>query len=137
MKRYDPRHDGPLEPLLPHGLADMALAVTGLLILLVGLCVLTPSWFQDPPLPVQGPPLAGAAGPAWYWLPLLGLASLLPGGWGLLPGLAALLALAGLPFWDRGPRLPPRQRPGFVRILLLTLALLLGLTLWGAWRVAT
>jgi quinol-cytochrome oxidoreductase complex cytochrome b subunit len=137
MKRYDPRRDGPLEPLVPHGLADMALAVVGLLILLVGLCALAPGWFQDPPLPAQGPPLVGSAGPAWYWLPLLGLAGLLPGAWGFLPGLAVLLALAGLPFWDHGPRLPLRQRPHFVRVMLLALLLLGALTLWGAWRVAS
>jgi quinol-cytochrome oxidoreductase complex cytochrome b subunit len=136
MKRYDPRHDGPLQPLAPHGLADLALSVTGMLILLVGLCALAPGWFQDPPLPAQGPPLAGAAGPGWYWLPLLGLVNLLPGAWGLLLALGALLALAGLPFWDQGPRLPLRQRPRFVKVLLAVLALVLGLGLWGAWQVA-
>lgn len=137
MKRYHPRHDGPLEPLVPHGLADLALSAVGLMILLVGLCVLAPGWFQDPPLPAQGLSLAGAAGPAWYWLPILGFFSLLPGGWGLLPAVAALLALVALPFLDRGPRLPLRQRPRFLQVLLLVLLLVLGLTLRGAWLVAS
>lgn len=135
MKLYDPRRDGPLQPLMPHGLLDLALAGLGLLVLLVGLCVLAPGWFQDPPLPAGGPALAGAATPAWYWLPLLGLFDLLPGGWGLTLGVLLLLALGGLPFWQRGPRLPARQRPLFLKVLFTTLTLLLGLFLWGAWRM--
>lgn len=135
MKIYDPRRDGPLQPLLPHGLLDLGLAALGLLALLVALCLLAPGWFQDSPLPAGGPPLPGAAAPGWYWLPLLGFFDLLPGAWGLVLGTLALLALAGLPFWRRGPRLPARQRPLFLKGLLAGLALLLALFLWGAWRV--
>lgn len=135
MKTYDPRRDGPLQPLVPHGLLDLALAGLGLLALLVAVSLLAPAWFQDPPLPAGQPPMAGAATPAWYWLPLLGFFSLLPGGWGLGLGVLMLAALAGLPFWDRGPRLPARRRPLFLKMLVLSLVLLLALLLWGAWRV--
>lgn len=42
MKHYHPRHDGPLQPLLPHGLAGLSLSAVGLAILLLGICVLAP-----------------------------------------------------------------------------------------------
>lgn len=136
MKIYDPRQDGPLQPLAPHGLLEVAMASVLLLVLLVGLCLLAPSWFLDPALPAGDPALAGASTPAWYWLPLLGFFSLLPGGWGLALGVLLVLALAGLPFADKGPRLPLRQRPLLLKVFLLGLCLVLGLFLWGAWRMA-
>ena len=135
MKIYDPRQDGPLQPLVPHGLVDMGLAALGVLAILVGLCVLAPGWFQDPPLPAGQPPLPGAVTPAWYWLPLLGFFSLLPGGWGVIAGGLMVAALAALPFWARGPRLPVRQRPHFLKVVLAVASFVLAMFLWGAWRM--
>jgi quinol-cytochrome oxidoreductase complex cytochrome b subunit len=132
MKRYDPQADGPLQPLAPHALVDGLIACLGVLALLAALCVLAPSWFQDPPVALGGRVVQPTA-PAWYLAPLLGLGRLLPDGWAWAPVALGLALLGGLPHWERwaGRRWP--DRPLARRLALLLLALLAFLGAWGVW----
>jgi quinol-cytochrome oxidoreductase complex cytochrome b subunit len=48
----------------------------------------------------------------------------------LLPGIGMLLLFI-LPFLDRGPKRPARRRPVLLLLTLITVAVLIGLTIWG------
>ena len=132
MKTYRADRDGPLAPLVPHGVLDAGISALGLLALWVGLGLLASWLWVDPSLPAQTPLQAPPPAQAWY---LLAAAKFLElsGGWGALWLALLVLALGTLPFWDRSHRRRFWWRRFFSKALLAGLGLFLLLSLWGLW----
>ncbi|MDH5225681.1 MAG: cytochrome bc complex cytochrome b subunit, partial [Actinomycetota bacterium] len=50
---------------------------------------------------------------------------------GILTPMVFIVLLAVLPFIDRNPEVRPRKRPLAIALGILTIAVLIGLTIWG------
>jgi quinol-cytochrome oxidoreductase complex cytochrome b subunit len=127
-----------LLPFWPHYVLSELIAWYVILGILVTLAAFLPAGLEDRANPLLTPEHVK---PEWYFLSvyqflkvaavfsflgadaprLLGI---------LIPGIA-MAALFLLPFWDRGPKRPARQRPVMLVVLFGVLVILIALTLWG------
>ena len=127
-----------LLPFWPHYVLSELIAWYVILGILVTLAAFLPAGLEDRANPLLTPEHVK---PEWYFvsvyqfLKVAAVFSFLgadaPRLLGIvIPGIA-MAALFFLPFLDRGPKRPARQRPRMLIILVSVLVILIGLTLWG------
>ncbi len=127
-----------LLPFWPHYVLSELIAWYVILGILVMLAAFLPAGLEDRANPLLTPEHVK---PEWYFLSVyqfLKVAAVFsflgaeaPRLLGIvIPGIA-MAALFFLPFLDRGPKRPARQRPLMLIILVSVLVILIGLTLWG------
>ncbi len=127
-----------LLPFWPHYVLSELIAWYVILGILVTLAAFLPAGLEDRANPLLTPEHVK---PEWYFLSVyqfLKVAAVFsflgadaPRLLGIvIPGIA-MAALFFLPFLDRGPKRPARQRPRMLIILVSVLVILIGLTLWG------
>jgi quinol-cytochrome oxidoreductase complex cytochrome b subunit len=127
-----------LLPFWPHYALSEFIAWYIMLVVLVSLAALFPAGLEDKANPLLTPEHVK---PEWYFLSVYQflkvaavfsfLGSEAPRFLGVfLPGVAlALLFL--LPFIDRVPKRPARQRPVMLALVVIILLIVIGLTAWG------
>ena len=127
-----------LLPFWPHYVLSELIAWYVILGILVTLAAFLPAGLEDRANPLLTPEHVK---PEWYFvsvyqfLKVAAVFSFLgadaPRLLGIvIPGIV-MAALFFLPFLDRGPKRPARQRPRMLIILVSVLVILIGLTLWG------
>lgn len=127
-----------LLPFWPHYVLSEFIAWYIVLGILVTLSALFPTGLEAKANPLQTPEHVK---PEWYFLAVYQflkvaavfnfLGSEAPRLLGiLLPGIG-LVMLFFLPFLDRVPKRPARRRPVMLAVVVIVLAVIIGLTLWG------
>lgn len=130
--------DKKLLPFWPHYVLSELIAWYVILGVLVTLSAVFPAGLEDKANPLLTPEHVK---PEWYFLSVYQflkvaavfsfLGSEAPRLLGIaIPGVLLFL-LFFLPFIDRGPKRPASQRPLMLVILVLALAAIIGLTVWG------
>ena len=123
-----PEPEGKLLPFFPHYLLSEAIAWYVILGILIILASLWPVGLEAKANALQTP---AHVKPEWYFLFLYQLLKFVPRVAGVLAPIVAIPLLVLLPFFDRNPELKPRKRLFAVIIGLLTVAGIIGLTIWG------
>ncbi|MBI5300745.1 MAG: hypothetical protein HY868_01305 [Chloroflexi bacterium] len=134
-KSPDPKK---LLPFWPHYVLSELIAWYVILGILVTLAAYLPAGLEDRANPLLTPEHVK---PEWYFLSVyqfLKVAAVFsflgadaPRLLGIVIPSIALALLFFLPFLDRGPKRPARQRPLMLIILIGVLAVVIGLTVWG------
>ncbi|MDH4141418.1 MAG: cytochrome bc complex cytochrome b subunit [Chloroflexota bacterium] len=120
---------GRTKPFFPHYILEEVIAWLFLLAMLVVLSSLFPAGLEEEANPLETP---AHVKPEWYFLGVYELLKHIP--WkvvGILTPMVFIVLLAVLPFIDRNPEVRPRKRPLAIALGILTIAVLIGLTIWG------
>jgi ubiquinol-cytochrome c reductase cytochrome b subunit len=132
-KEADPRPPavptGPTKPFFPHYILEEVIAWLFLLAILVVMASIWPAGLEEEANPLVTPEHTK---PEWYFLGVYELLKHIP--WkvvGILTPIVFLAIIGLLPFLDRNPAVQARKRPVAIALGIVTIAVLIGLTIWG------
>ena len=124
------KEKGDLIPFFPHYVLSELIAWYAMLAILIVVVSLFPAGLEEKADPLRTPPHIK---PEWYFLFLYQTLKQVPRTVGVLaPGVGVALLFL-LPFLDRSPARHPRKRPVAMAGMVILLATIVGLTIWG-WR---
>jgi quinol-cytochrome oxidoreductase complex cytochrome b subunit len=120
--------EGPTLPFFPNYLLDEVIAWYALLAILVVIATLFPAGLEEQANPLLTPEHIK---PEWYFLGLYELLKHVPRIVGILALPVGVVILAAWPFFDRGPKIRPRERLLSILLAAAVIAVMIGLTIWG------
>lgn len=120
--------DRKLTPFFPNYILDEVIAWFVILGVLVVLASVFPAGLDEKANPLETP---AHIKPEWYFLSVYELLKHVPRIVGVILPMVALAILALWPLLDRNPEVRARRRPIAILLGLMTLAITIGLTIWG------
>jgi quinol-cytochrome oxidoreductase complex cytochrome b subunit len=127
-RRASEPDDTPLMPFFPDYILDELIAWCVLLAVLVCLASIFPAGLEEKANPLSTP---AHIKPEWYFLSLYEILKHVPRIAGVMGPVVFLAIVALLPFLDRNPEVRARRRPVAVLLGLVSVAGIIGFTIWG------
>ncbi len=127
-RRTEPEAETALMPFFPDYILDELIAWCVLLALLVCLASIFPAGLEEKANPLSTP---AHIKPEWYFLSLYEILKHVPRIVGVMGPAVFLAIVALLPFLDRNPEVRARRRPLAMLLGLVSVAGIVGFTIWG------